>query len=194
MDVLAVLAVAAIGVATASGTFGDRSNDGEAAAATGPVVGCDDRAEPTVNGFSRKRDVVRGPFALLTVARDLPRLSRASYRPRNGQLATVKLPAGLRAAHRATLRVAPRQRRYAALSYRSATRTAATVQAGDQAVTFIPCTPDTPAFSGGGTVGSTTGWAGNLVVTGPRCLRLQVRVDGRRQPDIALPLGRRCTP
>lgn len=156
-----------------------------------PVVGCAARVEPSVEGFDGRRDVIRGPFAFVTLARDIPALSRASYRPRHGRLAGVKLPVGLRAGHRATLRVKASQRHDAALLYRGRTRNANRIQDGDRAVTFKPCQPDEPGFSGG-TVGPLTGWAGSLIVTGPRCIRLEVYVDGRRHSDVRLPLGRRC--
>src|SRR4051794_8475922 len=71
-----------------------------------PVIGCATRTEPSVARFDPKRDVVRGPFALVTIKRDLPRLVRAPNRPSAGRLPVVKLPVGLRAGHRATLRVA----------------------------------------------------------------------------------------
>jgi hypothetical protein len=162
-----------------------------ATAAAPPVVGCATHVEPSLNRFNRRRDVIRGPFALVTLARDMPRLSQASYRPRAGRLAGVKLPIGLGAGHRATLRVSPAQREHAALLYRHQTQRANRVPDGDQAVTFKSCPADTPAFTGG-TVGPITGWAGELIVTGPRCVRLELLVDGERRPDIRLPLGRRC--
>lgn len=199
-----VLVLGAVGAVVALVTF-SLSSDGEhrvaiphgggpveAAAATPPVVGCATRAEPSVRRFTRQRDVIRGPFALVTVARGLPRLSRRSYRPRDGRLPSIKLPVGLRAGHKATLSVAPNQRAYAALAYREETRDARRIEQGHEAVAFKPCPADTPAFHGGGTVGTITGWAGALIITGPRCIRLQLRVDGKRRPDIKLPLGRRC--
>jgi hypothetical protein len=159
--------------------------------ATVPVVTCATRAEPSVARFDPKRDVVRGPFALVTIKRELPRLSGASYRPGAGRLPVVKLPVGLRAGHRATLRVPASQRAHAALIFRQQTRNANRIQDGDRAVAFSPCPPYTPAFSGG-TVGRITGWAGALLLTGPRCIRLKLRVDGRRRPDLRLTLGRPC--
>lgn len=190
MFVVRALILGAVAVVVAR-TFTSSSDGGEAAAATPPVVGCAIRAEPSVKRFTRQRDVVRGPFALVTVARDLPRLSQRSYRARDGRLAGVKLPVGLRVGHSATLSVAPNQRAYAALTYREETRDARRIQNGDEAVTFKPCPAETPAFHGG-TVGPITGWAGALIIAGPRCVRLQVRVDGQHRPDIKLPLGRRC--
>jgi len=178
-------------VIVASGVFSSSSDKGEAVAATAPLVGCAARAEPNLKRFSRERDVVRGPLALVTIARDLPRLSRASYRPRDRRFPGVKLPVGLRAGHSATLSVAPNQRAHVALIYREETHDATRIGSGDAAVAFKSCPADTPAFTGG-TVGPITGWAGALMITAPRCIRLQVRVDGRRQPDIKLPLGRRC--
>lgn len=104
----------------------------------------------------------------------------------------MKLPVGLRAGHAARLRVSTAQREQAALVYGRLNRTARRVQDGESAVSFKPCEADAPAFSGG-TVGSLTGWAGGLIVTGPRCIRLELLVDGTRRPDIRLPLGRRCS-
>jgi hypothetical protein len=101
------------------------------------------------------------------------------------------MPVGLRAGHQATLRVFAAQRHHVALLYRHETQNAKRIRDGDRAVIFKSCRADTPAFSGG-TVGPITGWAGALVLTGPRCVRLVLRVDGRRRPDIRLPLGRRC--
>jgi hypothetical protein len=167
-------------------------SDAAALGAPVPVIACATRAEPSVARFDPKRDMVRGPFALVTIKRELPRLSGASYRPSAGRLPVVKLPVGLRAGHRATLRVPATQRAHAALIFRHGTRNAKRIQDGDRAVTFSPCPPDTPAFSGA-TVGRTTGWAGALMVTGPRCIRLKLRVDGRRRPAIRLPLGRPCS-
>lgn len=198
-----LLVTGVLAAVVATGLFSQSSADDQAVAVTPPpVVGCAARAEPSVKRFGRRRDVIRGPFALVTLARDLPLLSRASYRPSNGRLPVVKLPVGLRAGHTATLSVAPNQRPYAALTYREETRDARGVQDGDRAVAFKPCRADTPAFGAavprrlgalsGGIVGPITGWAGALILTGPRCIRLEVRVDGQRQPDIRLPLGRRC--
>jgi hypothetical protein len=166
-------------------------SDAVARGASVPVIACATRAEPGVARFDPKRDVVRGPFALVTIKRELPRLSGASYRPSAGRLPVVKLPVGLRAGHRSTLRVPATQRAHAALLFRQQTRNANRIQDGDRAVTFSPCPPDTPALSGG-TVGRITGWAGALMLTGPGCIRLKLRVDGRRRPDLRLPLGRPC--
>src|SRR3954468_15042360 len=167
-------------------------SDAAAPGAPVPVIACAMRAEPSLARFDPKRDMVRGPFALVTIKRELPRLSGASYRPGAGRLPVVKLPVGLRAGHRATLRVPASQRAHAALIFRQQTRNANRIQDGDRAVAFSPCPPYTPAFSGG-TVGRITGWAGALTLSGPRCIRLRVRVDGRRRPDIRLPLGRPCS-
>ena len=162
-----------------------------AMAATPPVVGCAAHVEPSIERFDPERDIVRGPFALVTVARDLPRLSRARYRPSNGRPAGIKLPIGLRAGHRATLSVHPAQREHVALIHRTDTHGADRVREGDSAIAFEPCPADTPGFSGG-TVGPVTGWAGALILDGPRCVRLEVRADGKRLRDVRLPLGRRC--
>jgi len=166
-------------------------DDDDVAEAAPPVVNCVTHVEPSVKRFDPRRDIVRGPFALVTVRSDLNLLSRASYEPRGGRLAAVKLPIGLRAGHRATLSISTSQRGRAALIYRERTHSANRVKDGDEAVSFEPCSADTPAFSGG-VVGPITGWAGAMIVTGPGCIRLRLRVDDQRRPDIRLPLGHRC--
>jgi hypothetical protein len=159
-----------------------------------PVVGCANRIEPIVKRFSQ-RDLVRGPFAVFGFARESGRaalLSQQSFQTRAGRLAQLKMPLALRAGHTATLHVSATQSTHAALLYRQGARDANRIQDGDQAVSFKPCSPATPAFAGRGKVGAITSWAGQIIVTGPRCIRLELRVDGQRQPDIRLPLGHRC--
>ena len=185
------LILAPIGAAAFLAIGGSSEPTGVASAAQAPVVGCAERAEPSIRRFERRRDVIRGRFALITIQRDLPRLSRARYRPIAGRLPGIKLPVGVRARHEATLRVAASQRRHVALIHRHETQDARRIRDGDRAVTFTSCPADMPGFSGG-TVGPITGWAGALIMSGPRCVRLEVRVDGERRPDIRLPLGRPC--
>lgn len=180
----------ALALVAAAATLGGASS---AAAAATPVVGCRQHVEPSIPRFDPARDIVRGTFALVTVRRDLPRLSQASYRPRNGRSAGIKLPIGLHAGRRATLSVPAAHRDHVGLVYRQTARTATRPRQADGAVTFASCPAGTPAFSSDGIVGPVTGWAGALIVSGPRCVRLEVRIDGRRQRDIRLPLGRRCT-
>jgi hypothetical protein len=161
-----------------------------AAAAPAPV-GCEQRAEPGLAAFDPARDTIRGPFAIVTTARDVARQPAAAFRPRRGRLGGAKLPVALRAGHRATLSVTPGQRASVALQARPATRAATTIRAADAAVTYTSCPAGTPAY-GGGTVGPITGWAGAVIVSGPRCVRLELAIDGVPQPEIALPLGRPC--
>ena len=191
---LTLAAVAGAALAACGGA------DGEAAArpvadpgAGAPVVGCASHAEPSLERFVRGRDTIRGPFALVTSASTLRRLRGESYRPKRGRDASVKLPVALRAGHRATLRVSPAQRRDAALMFTDRTRGARRVADADRTVVFEPCAADAPAFSGG-VVGPITGWAGGMIVSGPRCVRLQLWIDGERSRDIRLPLRRRCGP
>jgi hypothetical protein len=57
-------------------------DDDDVAEAAPPVVNCVTHVEPSVKRFDPRRDIVRGPFALVTVRSDLNLLSRASYEPR----------------------------------------------------------------------------------------------------------------
>lgn len=64
-------------VATAAERRARGSLEQAAKPPTPTLVGCTEHVEPTVERFDRRRDITRGPFALVTVARDIPTLSRA---------------------------------------------------------------------------------------------------------------------
>ncbi|HEV3000929.1 MAG TPA: hypothetical protein VGW75_09350 [Solirubrobacteraceae bacterium] len=134
---------------------------------------------------------MRGPFALISI-RGVERRPASSFEPEDGRLAGTKFPAALRAGHSAVVRIAEPDQAHAALLVRAATREARSLREGDVAVRYVPCRPDTPRFGGRGSVGPTTGWAGALIVTGPRCVTLELTVDGRRRRDVRLRLGARC--
>lgn len=189
------VAVGAGTVAAFAGTGGseltaERPATGPQASGPRVVLRCADRAEPGPRGFTFRRDVVRGAFALIAV-RGIGRRPRGSFEPRDGRLSGTKFPVAVRAGHGAEVRIAPKDAHAAALLVGD-TRAADSVADGAPAARYAPCAADTPRFSGGGTVGPITGWAGALVVTGPRCVTLHVTVDGRRRRNVELPLGADC--
>lgn len=157
-----------------------------------PSVICSERAEPSPRRFDSRRDIVRGPFALIAIRGVPGRRPASSFRPRDGRLAGTKFPVALRAGHTAVVRVSRADAADASLLALGVTRNARRISDGDVAVRYEPCAPDTARFDGSGAVGQITGWAGSLIVTGPRCVTLQITVDGNRRPDVSLPLGRRC--
>ena len=145
-------------------------------------VGCAEHIEgpgvpPQVD---RSRDVVRGAMALMGA-----RLLQHHRMPVDRR---TKLAIMLEAGHEATIVVAPSARRITRLEYAFDND----LRRRDVAVDFRPCPADEPRFSGPGTVGPRTIWAGGIEVRRPACVRLLVWVDGRRLRDVRLPLGRSC--
>ncbi len=184
-----LVAAGVLGIALSGGSDDPTASDNRAA--DSPVVGCATHVEPNIKRIDAHGNTIRGPFAVIGTVREVSRRAASTFIARRGALAGAKLPVALRAGHRATLRVSPGQRAHAALLFREQTSRATRIEDGDQAATFVPCAPDAPAFSGG-RVGPITGWPGSVIVTGPRCVRLELRVDSSRLPDIRLPMGRSC--
>jgi hypothetical protein len=101
-----------------------------------------------------------------------------------------KVPVSLTADGRVTLTVPPSQRGRARLLF-AANRTRSFASAA-RTTRFNACAADHPLFSGPGTVGPITGWAGSLVTRDRRmCLRLTASAGGRRQA-MRVSLGRAC--
>lgn len=160
-----------------------------------PAVGCAEHIEGP--GGPRtvyvQRDVVRGALTLLD-ARTLMtggRSDRPSPRPRPGRPAQVRLGVLLAAGHRATVSIHPADRRRAALQYRFGDETQ-DGRPADATVDFVPCPPQTPRFSGSGTVGPATIWGGGLLVRSAGCVRLRLTVDGVSRDGVRLALGAAC--
>ena len=156
-----------------------------AGAQSPPAVGCPQHIEGDgpLPGPDRARDVLRGPLALLG-AREIQR-----HRVPIGRYG-VRLGIMLEAGHEATIVVHPDSREIAELEYR--------FQGGRRVrewqVAFRACEGDEPRFSGPGTVGPRTIWAGGLKVRRPGCVRLLIAVDGAAVDDVRLPFGRPCRP
>lgn len=100
-----------------------------------------------------------------------------------------KAPVGLTADRSVILTVRARAARRARLGF---TRSARSFARADRATRFVSCAPDTPLFSGDGTVGPVTGWGGSLITLDRRvCLRLLV-VTAKASVPLKVPLGTRC--
>jgi hypothetical protein len=115
---------------------------------------------------------------------------RPSRQPFVGRGAWVwKTPVALTAGHAVVLTVDGADALRARLGFGPPARSFA---AADSATRFESCPPDTPLFSGPGTVGPETGWSGSLITLDRRlCLRLRV-VTGTASVAIRVPLGTRC--
>jgi len=159
-----------------------------APAAAPPVVGCDQRAEPAAR-TAGPADVVSGPLFFVGV-RDAATEPSEFFRRRSGRDPTWKAPVVVGAGRVVSVRVA-RFSRGVRLAYGRDRRDVRDLRDGLSAVTFQACLPDEPAFTGG-VVGATTGWAGAILVDGPRCVRLVVHADGEARPrTVVLGFGRR---
>jgi hypothetical protein len=144
-----------------------------AQAGTGTLVrDCAARLEPAHGPivFSRPGDLVIGPLSL-------GGLGTVAPAQRFGSFFAVKAIVSVRAGRAVVLSVPAPVASFVSLAYSPA----ALVQRPGPlfaAVRFVPCAPQTPAFSRSGTVGPVTQFGGVIVFTRPGCYPLDVRVDG----------------
>lgn len=163
------------------------------------TVPCSARAEPPPPVGDGLRDQVQdhvttssvrlpdgGRFDLYTFPDDLgPSRSRDDER----RVWLWKAPAVLTADRSVILTVPAGAARRARLGF---TRPARSFARSSRATRFVSCAPDTPLFSGEGTVGPETGWPGSLITLDRRvCLRLRV-VTATTSVPLRVPLGTRC--
>jgi hypothetical protein len=169
---------------------------GGAIATTGEPVGvrpCDTRIE--VAGslvFGGSHDVVVGPVAFSGLRRVASPAVLATWRlgPARYEIKSVVV---VRTGAPVTISVAPRSRRRLALEYVQPTRAGVRWPAFS-AVRLEPCPPDTPAFVGGGTVGSLTAFSGGFLVRRPGCYVVEARRESRPpvRRTISFGTGRSC--
>lgn len=179
--------VAALGMLAATALGGWASATAAAASPSG-VAGCARRAEATGSrAIPPAADLIANALWVGT-----PLLGATTLERQPGRDIAVKNPVSLRARHRATIRVAKAQARHAGLLYTTGTQDAMRVPDADRSVRFSACRADQKRFSDAGVVGPFTFWAGAIMVDAPRCVRLELVVDGRRQRDVRVPVGRRC--
>ncbi|HEV2785597.1 MAG TPA: hypothetical protein VGV67_04355, partial [Solirubrobacteraceae bacterium] len=147
-------------------------------------------AEPTTGGGTHVATAALpdgARFHLLWFSNAGPTRVRVGRR----QLWLWKTPAVLSADRSIVLSVAPRHVRRARLAF---DRQPPSFARGDRATRFTSCPEDEPRFSGPGTVGPRTGWAGSLLTVDRRlCLRLRVTPAAGGDPvPLRVPRGRRC--
>jgi hypothetical protein len=152
-------------------------------AAAAIVVGCSDRMEVVAQPWpvASSANIGVGPV-LFTGMRGyeagLPHL-----RQPNGWY-FAKTPTAVHAGPAVTLTVAAADRSWARLTYGQV--------ASATALTLEPCDPATPRFSGGGTVGVWTGFAGGFLVKHAGCVHFTVAARGRRPRSARVGIGRAC--
>lgn len=189
-----LLACAAVAGAVAAGC-GDAS---PAAKTSAPVradstVPCSARSEPSpAVGLRDQEGVTTSVARLANGGRfDLYTFGGRPSRTRIGERRVWlwKTPVALTADRSVILTVQGRAARRARLGF---TRPARSFARADRATRFDSCAPDTPLFSGDGTVGPETGWGGSLITLDRRvCLRLRV-VTAKASVPLRVPLGTRC--
>lgn len=162
------------------------------AANTDGVVGCRSRSEPAPSSDLADQPGVGVSIAVLPGARfRVFTFDGAPTRHRLGErwVWSWKTPVALNAAASVVVSVTPSQQARVRLGF---TRERRSFGYSDRSTRFKACTPDTPQFSGDGTVGPETGWGGSLITRDRRvCLRLQV-ASGGQTAGLAVPLGRSC--
>lgn len=157
------------------------------------AVPCSARSEPSPGVSLREQkgvttSVVRladgGRFDLYTFG-GRPSRARIGKRP----VWLWKAPVALTADRSVILTVPARAARRARLGFTPPARSFARA---DRATRFDSCAPDTPLFSGDGTVGPETGWGGSLITLDRHvCLRLLV-ITAKAPVPLRVPLGTRC--
>lgn len=134
--------------------------------------------------YADRRNLVAGPLALIGGATFT---DAATVRRFGGN----KFPLLVRAGHTATVSLPPSARGVVSLGYGPLPEGRAIgVRDGHPAVTFEACSAAASSSTAGGPV---TFWSGFVMTSAPRCVALEVRVDGAAAPLLRhLELGRRC--
>lgn len=177
---LALTSAIAAAVAIAMVLLSDDDEPDAVAAPSAPLAGCRDRIEggnPRYNPARDPQNVTIGPVSFSGLARAASRRAFETYRTREGY--GVKAAASVRAGETVTIAIAAPDRGRVRIQYpNEQTR-------GDPpaaAARLAACSADEPSFSGRGTVGSTTGFAGGFTLDRPTCATIEVYVEGRAEP------------
>ena len=100
----------------------------------------------------------------------------------------------IRAGSPVVVRVAERDRRYAALDFdptRGGTRDRS-AEDGQSSMRLHACPPETKRFTDGKPLGEWTGYPGGLIVERPRCVTFEFLEEGQPTVRRRLGIGRRC--
>jgi hypothetical protein len=154
------------------------------ATAATPTVGCVEHVEPSLPQAPAPPDwIVAGPAGFANGGRP-----RGLDVERRGNMVSRKSGLVVEAGAPVTLRVLTPGAR---IVYRRARYRVERWQDADRVLRVVPCDPDTEMFSGSGTVGPRTGFAGGVVGNRRKCVRIRVTREGESW-TARFPLGRRC--
>lgn len=139
------------------------------------------------------RDIVAGRVSIAFARVAARRLPRAKPR-QNPRAWILKTPVIIRAGSPVVVRVAKRDRPYAALDFDANAwgdrdRVA---EDGQSSVRFHACPRDTKRWSDGKPLGEWTGYPGGLILERRRCVTLEFLEEGRPTVRRRLGAGRRC--
>jgi hypothetical protein len=138
-------------------------------------------------------DIVAGRVSIAGARVAAQRLSRRKP-PGNPRAWLLKTPVIIRAGSPVVVRVAARDRRYAALDF-DAKRWGTLdrgAKDGQSSVRFHACSPDTKRFSDGKPLGDWTGYPGGLIVERRGCVTFEFLEEGQPTIRRRLGIGRRC--
>lgn len=168
----------------------------DAAAATFDRT-CETRAEggkPTDVAVPNPRtDVIGGRVSIIfarkranSLPERKPAWNRAAY--------ILKTPVIIRAGAPVVVRVAARDRPYAALDFdqRRWSKRNRSAKDGQSSVRFHACPPDTKRFVDGRPLGEWTGYPGGLIIERRRCVTLEFLEEGQPTIRRRVGFGRRC--
>lgn len=158
-----------------------RTNHG--AAPVGAVADCSTRSQAQFPGaFKKASNLVVGPLALVG-AGGTPVFS--------AEFGGNKFPLLVKAGHRVTIELSVDTRRFAGLAYGPLPQGDVRLRDSHRIVTFIACPRGKP--SGSSADGHlVTFWSGGVLAGSPRCVPLEVWIDGKREPrHVVVHLGTR---
>jgi hypothetical protein len=175
----AILAGAVAASVTATATAARPSLLG---APVGAVADCSTRSMASFPAaFTRRSNLVVGPLAMIGAG------GTALFVPAAGG---NKFPLLVKAGHRVTIELSAATRATAGLAYGPLPQGEVRLRDAHRVVTFIACLRDEP--SGSSADGQpVTFWAGGILATSPRCVPLQIWIDGASHPrQVVVHLGR----
>jgi hypothetical protein len=153
---------------------------------------CDSGVYGDLGAGWRALGTVAGPLVFHLATASGPRVPAGAFQPADGGLLPRKLLVVVDWGSAVTVSVPPGERRDVSLSYDPAgwDEPAPDPGAGQQAVTFRACASraDEP-FGTTQPYDTGTQFNGGLLVTGPRCVALDVRPDGRPPRRVVLSIG-----
>ena len=158
---------------------------------------CETRAEggkPTDVAVPNPRtDVIAGRATIIFARKRASGLPERRH-PEQPAAWILKTPVIIRAGAPVVVRVAKRDRAYAALDFDQSrwSKRDRAAEDGQSSVRFHACPPDTKRFVDGQPLGEWTGYPGGLIIERRRCVTLEFVEEGQPTIRQRVGFGRRC--